>query len=61
MYFKIQNSSECTEGVYGFNCSRQCKGHCRETIPCNHVTGMCDEGCAAGWAGMFCEEGILNC
>lgn len=22
---------------------------------------MCDEGCAAGWAGMFCEEGILNC
>ncbi|XP_034321050.2 uncharacterized protein [Magallana gigas] len=47
---------KCTEGLYGFNCSRQCKGHCRETIPCNHVTGMCDEGCAAGWVGMFCEE-----
>ena len=27
---------------------------------CNHVTGQCDEGCAAGWRGRECNIGIRS-
>lgn len=48
---------ECTEGMYGADCFRQCVGHCRGGTSCNHETGQCDGGCAAGWAGSLCEKG----
>lgn len=48
---------ECSEGLYGVNCSQECKGHCREGVTCNHVTGLCDRGCADGWTGSDCEIG----
>lgn len=41
------------------NCSQQCTGHCRDNTPCNHVTGQCDGGCAAGWTGSQCDNGEL--
>lgn len=50
--------TECGQGWYGVNCSQQCSGHCRGGIPCNHVTGQCDEGCDAGWTGTLCFTGI---
>lgn len=34
-----------------------CKGDCRESITCNHVTDQCDNGCVAGWIG--CEKGKI--
>lgn len=49
---------ECIEGWYGVNCSQQCKGHCRGGTTCNHVTGLCERGCADGWTGSMCEKGI---
>lgn len=49
---------ECIEGWYGVNCSLQCKGHCRGGTTCNHVTGLCERGCADGWTGSMCEKGI---
>lgn len=40
------------------NCTKQCVGHCRDEVSCNHVVGNCDRGCAAGWKGDLCNEGI---
>lgn len=50
-------STECKDGWYGLNCSLQCVGHCRDGTACNHVTGQCDTGCAAGWTGAICDNG----
>lgn len=47
----------CREGWYGDNCSQQCVGHCRDNTTCNHVTGQCERGCAAGRTGTFCDNG----
>lgn len=48
---------ECREGWYGDSCRLQCLGHCRDGVTCNHVTGRCDTGCAAGWTGTLCKKG----
>lgn len=47
----------CREGWYGDNCSQQCVGYCRDNTSCNHVTGQCERGCAAGWTGTLCDNG----
>lgn len=31
-------------------------GHCRANTTCNHLTGLCDGGCGAGWIGYKCDE-----
>lgn len=48
------------ESWYGVNCSQKCTGHCREGTLCNHVTGQCERGCAAGWTGTLCETGAFS-
>lgn len=54
--------TECKEGLYGTNCTKQCVGHCKDGAACNHVAGFCDRGCAAGWKGDLCDDGIsCNC
>lgn len=52
------NIKECTDGWYGENCKQQCSGHCRDKYVCNHVTGHCVNGCAAGWRGTLCDKGL---
>lgn len=47
---------ECSDGLYGDNCSHQCSGHCRHNIACNHVTGQCDGGCTEGWFSVNCSQ-----
>ena len=42
------------------DCKQQCSGHCRDSVSCNHVTGHCDGGCAAGWHDSFCKKGNAN-
>lgn len=49
---------ECREGWYDMNCTQLCVGHCKDSVTCNHVTGHCDRGCAVGWKGDLCDEGI---
>ncbi|XP_025109022.1 receptor-type tyrosine-protein phosphatase epsilon-like isoform X1 [Pomacea canaliculata] len=39
----------CAPGVYGPNCSQVCSGNCHDRQTCDHVTGACAGGCAAGW------------
>lgn len=43
--------------MYGDNCTQQCTGHCKDGAACNHVTGLCDGGCDAGWTGYMCDKG----
>ena len=49
---------ECVRGWFGQNCKQQCSGYCRDSNVCNHVTGQCDGGCAAGWRGTLCDKGL---
>lgn len=57
MYSFYVSLSDCKEGWYGVNCSQQCVGYCRDGSTCHHVTGQCNEGCAAGWTGSLCKKG----
>ncbi|XP_078328155.1 uncharacterized protein LOC144623566 [Crassostrea virginica] len=50
--------TKCIDGWYGQNCKQQCSEHCRDSAVCNHVTGQCDVGCAAGWRGTLCDKGL---
>lgn len=52
-------SLEFRESWYGDNCHQQCIGHCRYNSTCNHVTGQCERGCAAGWTGTLCDRGFF--
>ena len=49
---------ECPEDWYGLDCKQLCSGNCKGKAVCNHVTGQCDEGCAAGWKGTLCDQGL---
>ena len=51
--------SECYGGRYGKDCAQLCVSHCRYAF-CDHVTGRCDGGCAAGWTGSSCNECMRN-
>lgn len=46
---------ECDDNYFGLNCKEQCNVTCKS---CNKSTGVCDNGCYAGWEGEFCEKGI---
>lgn len=50
---------ECTDGWYGLNCTGQCVGHCRDDSACNHMTGLCERGCDAGWTGNMRNKGSV--
>ena len=47
----------CVDGWYGVDCKQKCSGHCKDDIPCNHITGQCGGGCGAGWRGVLCDKG----
>ncbi|XP_061170694.1 receptor-type tyrosine-protein phosphatase epsilon-like [Saccostrea echinata] len=46
----------CPRGSYGQECKFQCSGHCKDRIPCDHVTGGCAGGCVSGWTGTMCNK-----
>nr|XP_022311525.1 uncharacterized protein LOC111116798 [Crassostrea virginica] len=54
----IACDTECNNGWPGQECKHQCSGHCVRNGTCNHVTGQCDSGCAAGWNGPLCFRGL---
>lgn len=56
LFFDVSNLCyvECPPGSFGTNCSGKCKGFCRD--PCNHISGICDNGCLDGWLGPHCDQ-----
>ena len=49
--------AECPEGLYGYNCDKQCSENCGDPNKCNRMTGQCKGGCQAGWTEGRCEKG----
>lgn len=47
----------CTPGYYGPKCKSKCFGYCKDNEPCNHISGLCDNGCYDGWTGENCTTG----
>ncbi|PIO57180.1 Nidogen-like protein, partial [Teladorsagia circumcincta] len=45
---------DCPPGRYGFSCQGSC--HCAAGFPCDTATGVCANGCAAGWTGLNCDQ-----
>lgn len=56
LFFNVSNLCyvECPPGSFGTNCSGKCKRFCRD--PCNHISGICDNGCQDGWLGPHCNQ-----
>lgn len=50
--FLCEKDPPCADGWYGEGCSAAC--HCSGFLPCDHETGLCPHGCAAGWTGSAC-------
>nr|XP_034311830.1 receptor-type tyrosine-protein phosphatase epsilon isoform X2 [Crassostrea gigas] len=44
----------CTPGYYGPKCESKCVGYCKDNDPCNHISGLCANGCYDGWTGENC-------
>lgn len=47
----------CPAGYYGLQCESKCVGHCKDSETCNHISGLCDNGCGDGWTGSNCTKG----
>lgn len=47
----------CPEGLYGYNCDKQCNMNCGDPGKCDRMTGQCENGCQAGWTEDRCEKG----
>ncbi|XP_071117591.1 receptor-type tyrosine-protein phosphatase epsilon-like isoform X2 [Haliotis cracherodii] len=50
---------KCPNETYGFNCNKTC-GHCANNNSCHHVTGICPDGCQAGWKLDLCQKECPN-
>ncbi|CAG2065277.1 unnamed protein product, partial [Timema podura] len=48
--------TECTSGMFGQECSKQCE--CDNNSTCHHVTGQCR--CSNGWRGNRCDIPCLG-
>lgn len=46
----------CLSGHYGTDCSERCSGHCINNEPCDHVSGLCPDGCEYGYTGKQCNN-----
>ncbi|XP_046574038.1 scavenger receptor class F member 1-like [Haliotis rubra] len=44
----------CSDGRYGQHCQSEC-GHCKGNLPCNKISGTCDQGCQPGFQEAFCK------
>lgn len=49
----------CPPWHYGLECRSNCVGHCKDNEPCNHINGLCDNGCNDGWTEKNCSEGEM--
>ena len=54
--YKEINFSDCRNGYFGVGCLKKC--HCNEDSFCDDVSGNCSTGCAKGYTGSDCQEGI---
>ncbi|GFR91574.1 receptor-type tyrosine-protein phosphatase T [Elysia marginata] len=54
---RIGNMEECTMGHFGDGCRENCSEHCAGyQSACNHISGICYEGCDPGYQGLLCKN-----
>lgn len=46
---------ECVRGHFGMDCRELCGGHCESNEPCDHVSGVCPDGCQGGYMEKYCN------
>lgn len=51
--------SECDDWTYGYDCVKNCSGHCLNNTPCNKQTGHCESGCDPGYKDKDCSKSIF--
>ena len=49
--------TDCDEGMFGKYCNESC-GKCLNDEQCHHINGSCLNGCASGYRGINCTEGM---
>lgn len=47
---------ECSSGYFGTGCRETCSRHCINNTVCNHVSGICPNGCEDGYMGTHCNS-----
>lgn len=55
MFLYIQIIVECDGNKYGQDCRQTC-GNCTDGEQCDHVNGICKNGCDAGMMGDTCDQ-----
>lgn len=55
---KLDNLFSNTDCENEKDCEKQCNGHCLNNLPCNSSNGLCSNGCAQGYVGMFCNTSM---
>lgn len=48
--------TECLSGFFGNKCRERCSGYCKNNDPCDHVLGVCLNGCQDGFVGTLCNK-----
>ena len=57
IFSKYYFPTECDGGMFGKYCNESC-GKCLNDGQCHHINGSCLNGCASGYRGINCTEGI---
>ena len=58
-FWMFHNTTACTEGTYGPDCSSSCACVGTNTASCDNVNGTCY--CKAGWEGSTCSVDKDEC
>lgn len=54
-FINEKNTSACSDGSYGDNCTNKCSENCFQMTMCNKISGTCGK-CKDGWDSDFCNE-----
>lgn len=49
-------AAECPPGRFGLDCRKRCSNNCVNSEPCDHVSGVCFNGCQDGFVGTSCNN-----
>lgn len=52
----VYNVLVCLSGYYGTDCSERCSSRCINDGACDHVSGVCSDGCKDGYTGKYCNN-----
>lgn len=47
---------ECDDGTHGYDCAKNCSGHCLNSSSCDKHNGQCKNGCNPGITHLLCNE-----